>query len=391
MPLGEVKLSAGCPMPFWSTPRLQMLHEIRAGLAHGIAARARRRAVVALYGVSSVLLWAALAGLFTPPQVRAADAAAPWRTMFRRPATPPPTPANNPMTPDRIALGARLFTDPRLSGSGERSCASCHRPELAFTDGRRRAKAVSGAPLRRNTPSLWDLAWSKHYFWDGRAASLEAQVRGPIEAPEEMGGDWPVILARLEADAEFAQQFRAVFADEVPISSDTVVKALAAYVRSLVSPPTRFDAWIEGDTGALSAAEVRGFRLFTGKAGCVLCHAGWRFSDDRFHDIGLPGKDPGRGAVPGGTPGLGAFKTPSLRELAHTAPYMHDGSLPTLAAVLGHYAGRFVRRPALAPHMNRKLRLSAQERADLIAFLRTLSSEATGPRSARSDAGRPAR
>ena len=146
-------------------------------------------------------------------------------------------------------------------------------------------------------------------------------------------------------------------------------------MRSLVSPATRFDAWIGGDAKALSAAEARGFRLFTGKAGCVLCHAGWRFTDDRFHDIGLPGKDPGRGAVPGGTPGLSAFKTPSLRELAHTAPYMHDGSLPTLSAVLAHYSGGFVRGRALAPNMSRQLRLSAQEKADLVAFLGTLSTK----------------
>src|SRR5262249_199752 len=150
----------------------------------------------------------------------------------------------------------------------------------------------------------------------------------------------------------------------------------AAYVRSLVSPPTRFDAWIEGDAGALRGAEIRGFRLFTGKAGCVLCHAGWRFTDDRFHDIGLRGKDPGRSVVPGGTPGLRAFKPPSLRELAHTAPYMHDGSLPTLAAVVAHYAGGFVARPGLAPNINRTLRLSAQEKADLVAFLLTLSTKA---------------
>ncbi len=238
---------------------------------------------------------------------------------------------------------------------------------------------MSGGDLQRNTPSLWNLAWSRSYFWDGRAPSLEAQVRAPIESPEEMGGDWPAILARLEADAGLVQRFRAVFGDEPPVSRETVAKALAAYVRSLVSPPTRFDAWIEGDAGALSAAEARGFRLFTGKAGCVLCHAGWRFTDDRFHDIGLPGKDPGRGAVPGGTPGLGAFKTPSLRELAHTAPYMHDGSLATLTAVLAHYSGGFVRRPALAPNMSRTLQLSARERDDLIAFLHTLSS-AKAPR-----------
>ncbi len=308
---------------------------------------------------------------------QSANVAAPWRSFFQRPTGPPPAPPDNAATPDKIALGARLFADPRLSGSGQRSCASCHEPRRGLTDGRRKARAASGGDLQRNTPALWNLAWSRHYFWDGRAPTLEAQVRAPIEAPEEMGGDWPAILARLEADADLAERFRAVFVDEPPVSREAVVKALAAYVRSLVSPPTRFDAWIEGDARALSAAEVRGFTLFTGKAGCVLCHAGWRFTDDRFHDIGLPGKDPGRGAVPGGTPGLGAFKTPSLRELAHTAPYMHDGSLPTLAAVLAHYSGGFVRRPSLAPNMKRDLRFGAQEKADLAAFLRTLSSEKT--------------
>jgi cytochrome c peroxidase len=362
-------------MPFWSAPRLRKLHENRAGSARTIAAGARSFSVGARLDVPSVLLCAVLACLLLPAQARAGDTAAAWRAVFRRPAGPPPAPADNPMTPEKVALGARLFADPRLSESGQRACGSCHRPDLALTDGRRRARALSGSPLRRNTPSLFNLAWSTRYFWDGRAATLEEQVRGPIEAADEMGGNWPAILARLEADLELAGQFRAAFGDKAAVSQDTVVKALAAYVRSLVSPVTRFDTWIGGDTGALSEAEVRGFRLFTGKAGCLLCHAGWRFTDDRFHDIGLRGADPGRSAVPGGTPGLRAFKTPSLREASRTAPYMHDGSMPTLSAVVAHYAGRFVNRPGLAPSMNRTLRLSARERADLVAFLRTLSSE----------------
>jgi len=300
------------------------------------------------------------------------DVQAPWREMFTRPATTP-APADNPMTPERVALGARLFADPRLSGTGSRSCATCHQPAHSFTDARPRARSVSGAPLRRNTPSLWNLAWAKQFFWDGRAPSLEEQVQMPIENSDEMGGDWPTILMRLEADAELAARFRAAFAEEAAGSQATIVKALASYVRSLVSPPTRFDTWIDGDGAALSAAEVRGFRLFTGKGGCVLCHVGWRFTDDRFHDIGLPSRDPGRGAVPGGTPGLQAFKTPSLRDVALTTPYMHDGSLPTLTAVLRHYTGAFLARPALAPSINRQLRLTARERSDLIAFLRSLS------------------
>jgi cytochrome c peroxidase len=331
-------------------------------------------------GLALLTLLCALVGPSARSAAQAPDAGAPWRAVFRRPDGPPPAPADNPLTTDRVALGARLFTDPRLSGNGERSCASCHRRELAFTDGRRRAQGLSGGPLRRNTPSLWNLAWSKHYFWDGRAPSLEVQVRGPIEAADEMGGDWPAILARLEADPALIQMFRAAFGDKPAVSEENIVKALASFVRSLVSPRTRFDAWIEGDAGALSAAEARGFRLFTGKGACMLCHAGWRFTDDRFHDIGLRGVgDPGRGAVRGGTPGLRAFKTPSLRELAFTAPYMHDGSLPTLSAVVAHYAGEFVRRPGLAPTMSRTLRLSPQERADLAAFLRTLSTEAASP------------
>ena len=332
--------------------------------------------------VASVMLCLLVALL--PPRAIAqdADVVARWRPMFKRPAVQPPSPPDNPLTPEKAALGERLFSDTRLSGKGDRSCASCHWPKRAFTDGRRRALALSGAPLRRNTPSLWNLAWGKQFFWDGRAPSLETQVAMPIEEPQEMGGDWPSILRRLEADDALVRQFQAAFPGEPAISRDTISKALASYVRSLVSSPTRFDRWIEGDARALRPAQVRGFGLFVGKAGCVLCHVGWRFTDDRFHDIGLPSPDDGRGGVPGGTPGLGAFKTPGLRELEYTAPYMHDGSLATLRAVVRHYTGGFVARPSLATHINRELRLSAQEKADLIAFLRSLSSE-TGPARAR--------
>lgn len=328
------------------------------------------------------LAYLLLASLAPSLEAQGSDVEALWRERFKRPAPPPPSPPDNPLTPGKVALGAKLFVDARLSGNGTRSCAGCHRSEREFTDGRRHAQALSGARLRRNTPSLWNLAWGKHFLWDGRAPSLEAQVQMPIEEAQEMAGDWPTILRRLGADADLAARFRAAFPEEPTVSQATVLKALASYVRSLVSPPTRFDAWIDGDTQALRSAEVAGFRLFIGKAGCVLCHVGWRFTDDRFHDIGLAGSDGGRGAVPGGTPGLMAFKTPSLREVAQTAPYMHDGSLATLEAVIRHYTGGFVRRPSLATNLNRDLRLSARERSDLIAFLRTLSS-AKGPTRAR--------
>ena len=322
--------------------------------------------------------------LTTPLVAQGIDIDAAWRRMFARPASPPPAPADNPLAADRIALGARLFADTRLSGAGDRACATCHRPDRAFTDGRRRALGLSGAHLQRNTPALWNLAWGKHFFWDGRASSLEEQVAMPIVAAREMGGDWPTILRRLEKDQDLVDQLRAARMGAPAGSQAAVVAALAAYVRSLVSPPTRFDAWVAGDGTALRPAEVRGFRLFTGKAGCVLCHVGWRFTDDRFHDIGLASRDGGRGAVPGGTPGLKAFKTPSLREVTRTAPYMHDGSLASLEAVVAHYAGSFVARPSLSTNLVRDLRLSPAERADLVAFLRTLSSgQPKGPDRAR--------
>jgi cytochrome c peroxidase len=324
----------------------------------------------------STLAALALLGLSAPggPGLRGQDRDldAAWRSVFKR-EVDPPSPPDNPLTPDKVALGARLFSDARLSGA-DRSCASCHAPARAFSDGRRRPIGLSGRPLPRNTPSLFNLAWSKYYFWDGRAPSLEAQVAMPIEAAEEMRGDWPTILRRLEEDADLVERFRAAFPGEPSPSRATALKGLASYVRSLVSPPTRFDAWVKGEKGALSDAETRGFRLFVGKAACVLCHVGWRFTDDRFHDIGLRSGDAGRGGVEGGTPGLRAFKTPGLRELTRTAPYMHDGSLATLGAVVRHYNGSFVARPSLATQLNRTLSLRGRERADLLAFLRALSS-----------------
>ena len=327
--------------------------------------------------IAALLLFAS--GI-APVRAQDADMYAAWRPLFQREDNPP-APPDNPLGPDKVMLGARLFADPRLSGDGNRSCATCHRLDRAFTDGLRRPLALSHARLARNTPTLFNLAWSGFYFWDGRAPSLEIQVGMPIEAADEMHGDWPTILRRLGEDGELVEKFRGAFAEEASPSQSSIRKALASYVRSLVSPRTRFDAFIEGDARALRPAEVRGFGLFVGKAACVLCHVGWRFTDDRFHDIGLRSKDAGRGAVAGGTPGLTAFKTPSLRELTHTAPYMHDGSLPTLAAVIRHYSGGFVARPSLATTLNRHLRLSAREKADLIAFLRTLSSENAPARS----------
>jgi cytochrome c peroxidase len=338
-------------------------------MPHALRGTSRLRAAT-----MPALLTAAASLLFAPlPLSAQVGPPEDWRAIFARRGDPP-SPPENPLTREKVELGAKLFSDRRLSGRGDRSCASCHQPARAFTDGRRRPTALDGRRLARNTPSLLNLAWSTHYFWDGRAPSLEAQVAMPIEAPDEMNGAWPTILGRLGEDPDLIAGFRQAFPAHPTPSRTSVLQALAAYVRSLVSSPTRFDAWIAGEDRALDRAEVRGFELFTGKAACVLCHVGWRFTDDRFHDIGLASKDAGRGAIPGTAPGPIAFKTPSLRELVLTAPYMHDGSLATLGAVIDHYAGRFVIRPTLAANLNRKLRLAPHERADLVAFLRALSS-----------------
>lgn len=294
-----------------------------------------------------------------------------WRAIFARPRGDPPGAADA----GKVALGRDLFGDVRLSGSGRASCASCHDPAQAFTDGRKTAVGPQGATLARNAPALYNLAWATSLFWDGRAASLTDQARVPILAPDELAGDFAAIAQRLSADPETSARFAAAFPGSSGVSEANVLNALAAYERSLISPETRFDRWVEGDDGALSASELEGFAVFVGKGGCVSCHGGWRLTDDAFHDVGLPGKDLGRGALQAGTPGLPEFKTPSLREVARTAPYMHDGSLATLEDVVEHYAGGLVVRPSLAPTVARDLKLTDTEKAELVAFLKTLSSE----------------
>ncbi len=294
------------------------------------------------------------------------DGDAIWRSIFARPAVMQPDPAEE----RRRALGAALFMDPRLSRDGDRSCATCHQPEKAYSDGLARARGRDGTPLRRNTPHLFNLAEAKSFYWDGREPTLEAQAKVPLHADNELAAP-ASLVQRLMDDPQMTEAFAQAF-PRAPISEDTIVAALAAYERSLVSPETQFDAWVRGDEGALSAEEKQGFRIFVGKGGCVSCHGGWRMTDEAFHDIGLKSLDPGRSAVPGGAPGIAAFKTPGLRQVARTAPYMHDGSLATLDDVVAHYANGHAERPSLAPTLVRNLDLSASERAALVAFLKTL-------------------
>ena len=321
-----------------------------------------------------------LAGLMLASLVGgAADKPAPldtehWRKVFARPDHTP-TPADNPAAPEKIALGAKLFEETRLSGSGDVACSSCHQADLSFSDGVDRHVGHDGQPLDRRTPPLWNLAWGLSFFWDGRASSLEAQAMVPIENEREMAGNLQKALRELASDPQMRQAFAAAFPDDPVVTQANLAKALAAFQRTLVSPETRFDRWVKGDDKALERDELAGLSLFVGKAGCVACHQGWRFTDEAFHDIGLPSEDKGRGPILGVSAADHAFKTPSLRERVWSAPYMHDGSLATFEDVVDHYAERIVQRPTLSADLSQRIELSAAERAQLVAFLTTLSSD----------------
>ena len=301
------------------------------------------------------------------------DDLAALKEKFRRPAAIP-FPSSNPYSEAKRALGETLFHDKRLSADGTYACVTCHVRAKGLSDNREKAIGVPGRALARHTPTLWNLAWAGPVFWDGRARSLEEQVAGPIVAPDEMAQPMDGLVARLGADKGYARAFARAFPHDPRVSEDNLKKAIATYERTLVSPPTRFDRWIAGETSALGAQETEGFRLFTGKAGCTNCHAGWAFTDYAFYDVGLESEDRGRGAVLRLEAAEHAFKTPSLREAGRRAPYMHDGSLATLADVVRHYVDGITERPNLPPDL-RKPSLSADEQAALVAFLGTLTSE----------------
>ena len=274
----------------------------------------------------------------------------------------------------RVALGRRLFFDTRLSGDGSLSCASCHDPRKRFSDGRTVASGRDPLRSRRNTPALLNLEARGPYFWDGRVSTLQEQALVPIENPDEMAGDLSTLERELAADPEYAARFQEAFGP-LGLTRDTLALALAAFERTLISAGSRYDRYLEGDSSALTEEEVRGMRVFAGKAECTTCHGGPLLTDNAFHNVGVAGDDPGRfeaGATPRAT-----FKTPSLRDVAHTAPYFHDGSAATLEEVIEHYArgGDPMARGTRDIH---PLDLSASEKRELVAFLRSLDGAEAG-------------
>jgi cytochrome c peroxidase len=317
---------------------------------------------------------ALLIGAGPRPAVRQGPDLETLKAKYRRPAEVP-HPEENVPTEARVRLGRTLFFDPRLSGSGVVSCATCHNPGLSWADGLERAVGHGMKPLPRRTPTILNVAWAAALFWDGRAESLEEQALGPIASPDEMNLPLEALVPKLRAIPEYAALFEAAYPGE-GVGTGTVAKAIASFERTIVSGRAPFDAWIEGDEGAISPEAKQGFLVFNEKARCASCHDGWRFTDDSFHDIGVGGEDRGRGAVLEGIDVLQfAFKTPTLRNVDRRAPYMHDGSERALEDTIALYdLGGRVRRPSLSREIV-PLDLTPEESRQLVAFMRTLTSE----------------
>lgn len=293
---------------------------------------------------------------------------------YRRPATIP-FPRSNPYTLEKAVLGMKLFFDTRLSSGNQLSCATCHNPAFGWGDGLPKAVGHGMKVLARRSPSIVNAAWNQVLMWDGREPTLEAQALAPIATAAEMNMPLAELTERLATIGDYRPLFAAAFGTDA-ITAKNVAKALATFERTVVSASAPFDRWIAGDEKAISEDAKRGFVLFNTKAGCAQCHRGWNFTDDSFHDIGLQSSDPGRGKLVPDTLKLQhAFKTPGLREIARRGPFGHDGSLPTLEAVIEHYDRGGIDRPSRSD-LIKPLGLTAREKADLVAFLHTLTGRA---------------
>jgi cytochrome c peroxidase len=332
----------------------------------------------------TLALAAALAALALVAAACGGDGGSGPRALGTPPADfpPLPAPADNPITADKIALGRKLFFDKRLSRGAEVACASCHLPERAFADPRAVSLGVQGRRGTRNAPALINQAYSTSFFWDGGVDTLERQALAPIMDEREMDLPLEQATAQIAADPDYGPMFQRAFGGGPTPAG--VTSALATFVRALVSGDSRWDRFRRGDRAALDEAEQRGREIFFGERGeCFHCHDGFNLTNDRFANNGsyLPGGDVGRRRVTLAEGDLGRFKVPTLRNIAVTGPYMHDGALATLEAVIdqydsggrGHESTDVVIRP---------LHLTDAEKRDLAAFLRALTDDAflTDPR-----------
>ncbi len=284
---------------------------------------------------------------------------------------------DNPQTDAKIALGKQLYFDPRLSADNSVSCASCHDPQKGWSNGEATAAGIDGQRGGRSSPTVLNTAYQQFQFWDGRAGSLEEQALGPIANPIEMNLPIEQAVARLAAIEGYARQFQTVFGE--PVNAENLGKAIAAFERTVIAGNSPYDRFKAGDTGALSEQAEAGRKLFFGKANCSSCHAGANFTDNGFHNLGVgihgDAPDLGRHAISNLGGDRGAFKTPSLRDIARTAPYMHDGSLATLEDVVAYYNVGATANDHLDEEIF-ALNLNDQQLAALVAFLREgLSSD----------------
>lgn len=291
---------------------------------------------------------------------------------------PPPVPEDNPMTPAKVELGRQLFFDARLSSDGTISCATCHNPAMGFTDGRATSMGTQAQVGGRSAPSVINLAYAQGgIFWDGRAASLEEQAIGPIANPIEMSNTHENAVARLNTIPGYREQFEHVFGSS-EVTIENVGKAIAAFERTIIDGNAPWDRFIKGETGALSEEATRGWELFQNKALCISCHAGFNLTTNQFKNIGVgfdrPEPDLGRYEFTGVEGDQGRFKTPTLRALRYTAPYMHDGSEATLEDVIEYYDRGGNPNPYLDEVMT-PLGLTEQEKADLLALLYAFEGE----------------
>ena len=288
---------------------------------------------------------------------------------------PPASVAATGIAKKKLDLGQLLFFDPILSLHAAESCATCHNPGLSWAAGLPRAIGDNGAPMDIRAPTLIDIDGLPRFGWDGKFATMEAVTFAAVAGPRNMNLPVPEALKRLHAVPGYVTAFDAIYPG-AGITRANVEDAIATFERSIVSGPSPFDSWVAGNDAGMSAAAKHGFVLFNGQGRCAACHSGWAFTDGSFHDIGVgQGKDIGRGALfPTSRKLRYAFKTPTLRDVARRAPYMHDGSVPTLEAVIELYDHGGIDRPSRA-EIIRPLHLTATDKSDLIAFLNTLTED----------------
>lgn len=286
-------------------------------------------------------------------------------------------PADNQYSAAKMELGRVLYYDKRLSADDTVSCADCHNPDFGFTDGKPVSTGIRGQKGGRSAPTVINRLYSVEQFWDGRAATLEEQAKGPIANPIEMGNTHEAVVAKLKGVKGYAPLFKQAFGSE-EITIDLVAKAIATFERTIVSGNAPYDRYKAGNKAALSESARRGFDVFFNKAKCDQCHIGVNFTDGSFNNLGVgmdkPEPDMGRALITKRASDNGVFKTPTLREIARTAPYMHDGSLATLEDVVEYYNKGGNPNPNLDQRM-KKLDLTDQDKKDLVEFLKSLSGE----------------